>query len=1195
MERELPETDLETELRHQRSHRAWSLPAGWLADGGDGGGCRWIRRGASALASVPDPPHAMSWFNTSHLSSFAKQALSQAQKSIDRVLDIQEDEGGPWVAGVGGGGPGPGYQQATLSGKSSLINEGWVSTQWGSSSEDNPELQSGASPKAITTPVTRTVVDESETFFNAFLNSSDVQIMEQIPVVSTPPSKSQLPNEVEATLTVHFTESVELNVPEKASSDEDCTDLVHIDLEVTDQLNDHQALCAKSKSATSSESEGLQSDDQVKLIVTENECVSGTAEVTKPNTLIASSIERVRKNSEKTPSPPNSPSKSDTASAKDSLLEAKEQKSEDRQSNTPSPPISTFSSGTSTTSDIEVLDHESVISESSASSRQEAVDSKANLHLMQTSFQLLSTSACTEYHPLDEYQKLTESSGSSDAFERIDTFSMQSLDSRSVSEINSDDETSGRGCNVASGSLTQSVNGSPTVDLVENGDESTNDAQKENVLDESEMEESGRSATPVNSEQPEIWPVLGLTIIENQGAECTVINRLPEGAAGDECQPRNEHDLQQITDDLADRLEKRETQLLSVSKDKAALEEAIDNLKDEMIRLKEESSSISSIKDEFTQRIAESEKKAQLACKERDDVKKELKTLKAELATRFTSNETADLVREKDEQIRGLLEEGEKLSKQHLHNSNTIKKLRTKEKEHEALISKQNKKAKEQEEEIKDLQQVLDGKEEVEKQHRENIKKLHAVVERQEKEFSKLQVNLDELHENNRSLQSALDGSYKELAELHKSNAAKDSEAQEAALSREIKAKEALSVALERAQEEARQQQEALADQVADLRLGLQRAEQQQARKEDYLRHEIGELQQRLQEADNRNQELSQSVTSASRPLLRQIENLQATLVAQSTSWEKLEKNLSNRLADGQAQLAAALEKERTVSEELLTLRMQVSSLDSQHGLLRQEKCRLLAQLESERDRLEKTEDESSRQHVAFDNLKTEYMKALEETKKEKNALTNQLEMEKLKVEQERQKAILAQDTLKEKERRLLANQLPEALTSTPTLSRSSSISGTEMAILQTSNHFQDDLFEHSLTPLTTSASNNNLYDVLRMGGESSIFENLQSQLKLREGEIVQLQFEISNLERSRAIMAEELVKLTTQNEELQEKVDEIPKLRAQLWDIDQRYNTILQMYGEKAEEAEELRLDLEDVKNMYKTQIDELLKQRLT
>ncbi|XP_048462730.1 TATA element modulatory factor [Rhincodon typus] len=819
--------------------------------------------------------------------------------------------------------------------------------------------------------------------------------------------------------------------------------------------------------------------------------------------------------------------------------------------------------------------------------------------MMQTSFQLLSTSACTDYQRLDEYQKLTESCGSSDAFERIDTFSVQSLDSQSVSEINSDDEMSGRGCNVTAVSLPPSVcNTLPAEHLVKNVGENTSESQKENTLDENEMEESGRSATPVNSEQPEILPVIGLTVIENHNTESIVTNRLSEGKISAECQPNGKFDnfkLQEIIDELTDKLEKREAQLLSVSKDKAKLEEAIDNLQDEMVRLKEESNSIAAIKDEFTQRIAESEKKVQLACKERDNIKKELKTMKAELSTRFTCNETADLVREKDEQIRGLMEEGEKLSKQLLNNSNIIKKLRVKEKENETMIAKQSKKTKEQEEEIKHLQQVLDGKEEVEKQHRENIKKLNGVVEKQEKEISKLQISLEELQENNRSLQSALDSSYKELAELHKANAAKDSEAQEAALSHEIKTKEALSVALEQAQEEARQQQEALAVQVADLRIGLQRAEQQQARKEDYLRQEIGELQQRLQDADNRNQELSQSVTSASRPLLRQIENLQATLVAQSASWEKLEKNLSNRLADSQAQLAAAVEKERSVSEELLTLRTQVSSLDSQNSLLRQEKSRLQAQLESERIRLEKTEDESNRHHVEFDNLKTECIKALEEAKKEKIALTNLLEMEKLKVEQERKKAILAQDALKEKERKLFTNPGLEPASSTPTLSRSSSVSGAEMASLQASINSQDDLFEHSFATMTASTSGNNLYEALRMGAGSSIFENMQSQLKQREGEIAQLQLEISNLEKTRTIMAEELVKLTTQNDELQEKLNEIPKLRVQLRDIDQRYNTILQMYGEKAEEAEELRLDLEDVKNMYKTQIDELLKQRLT
>lgn len=42
----------------------------------------------------------------------------------------------------------------------------------------------------------------------------------------------------------------------------------------------------------------------------------------------------------------------------------------------------------------------------------------------------------------------------------------------------------------------------------------------------------------------------------------------------------------------------------------------------EMISLQEESSAVQSLKDEFTQRIAEAERKAQLACKERDIAKK---------------------------------------------------------------------------------------------------------------------------------------------------------------------------------------------------------------------------------------------------------------------------------------------------------------------------------------------------------------------------------------------------------------------------------------------------------------------------------------------------------------------------------------------------------------------------------------------
>lgn len=1093
----------------------------------------------------------MSWFNASQLSSFAKQALSQAQKSIDRVLDIQEEEPGAWAQTIPYGEPGI----------SPPVSGGWDTSTWGIKSNAEPQSQPAASPKAITKPVRRTVVDESENFFSAFLSPADVQTIQKSPVVSKPPAKSQRPEEeVKSTLqeTVHTGGSRTPETTESKGTDPfPCV-----------SPGENRAVATLSPKTEGEHGETVNKDSDMKVSTT--------------SLKVSESVINVKTTRE---SVSNMSMQSPTAETKDIASEAKEQKHEDRQSNTPSPPVSTFSSGTSTTSDIEVLDHESVISESSASSRQETTDAKSSLHLMQTSFQLLSASACPEYNRLDDFPKLTESCCSSDAFERIDSFSVQSLDSRSVSEINSDDELPGKGYALVPIIVNPSTPKTKVVEPVEGKSEEVN----ETVIptEETEMEESGRSATPVNCEQPDILvsspPINeGHTVLDKVAEQCEAAGSQPEALS-------EEEDICKKVAFLNEKLDKREAQLLSLSKEKALLEEAYDNLKDEMFRVKEESSSISSLKDEFAQRIAEAEKKVQLACKERDAAKKEIKTMKEELATRLNCSETSDLLKEKDEQIRGLLEEGEKLSKQQLQSSNIIKKLRAKDKENENIIAKLKKKVKELEEELQHLKQVLDGKEEVEKQHRENIKKLNSVVERQEKDLGQFQAAMNELEEKNRSIQAALDSAYKELTDLHKANAAKASEAQEAALSHEMKAKEELSAALEKVQEETRQQQEALAIQVGDLRLALQRAEQTAARKEDYLRHEISELQQRLQEAENRNQELSQSVSSTTRPLLRQIENLQATLGSQTSSWEQLEKSLSDRLGESQTLLAAAVERERAATEELLANKIQLSSMESQNSLLRQENSRFQAQLESEKNRLIKLEDEKNRYQVELENLKDDYVRTLEETRKEKTLLSSQLEMEKMKVEQERKKAIFTQEAIKEKERK------PFSVSSTPTMSRSSSISGVEMAGLQTSFLSQDEPHDLSLGPMSVSASGSNLYEAVRMGAGSSIIENLQSQLQLREGEITHLQVEIGSLEKTRSIMAEELVKLTNQNDELEEKVKEIPKLRTQLRDLDQRYNTILQMYGEKAEEAEELRLDLEDVKNMYKTQIDELLRQRLS
>ncbi|KAJ3601916.1 hypothetical protein NHX12_029677 [Muraenolepis orangiensis] len=994
----------------------------------------------------------MSWFNASHLSSFAKQALSSAQKSIDRVLDIQdEDQWGDTVVMPYDGLP----VETTLGG-------GWGAGQWESALAEEEEEEETTSSEAITTPVTRTVLDEGDNFFTAFLPPGDAQDTPNAHIVSVAPKTKRRPRQEKQT-----------NSPEP---------VVLRELQFFDDPD------ATSPPDASTEPESASPSDPA-------------------------------------PPPPPPP----PALNKPAQPDTKDAKAEDRQSDTPSPPVSAFSSGTSTTSDIEVLDHDSVLSESSAGSRQETAEAKAGLHLMQGSFQLLSASACGEFPRLEDYAKLTESCGSSsDAFERIDSFSVQSLDSRSVSEVNSDDE----------------VPGSRTLASVTAGPE------------------PALQDTPPQPITKEMRSVSTCQILE----------------------------LQKVIDELSTRLEKRESQLLTVSQEKAGLEEECDNLRDEVVSLKEESSTVQSLKEEFTQRIADTERKAQVACKERDIAKKEVKGMRDELSTRLNSNETLEIIREKEEQIRGLLEEGEKLSKQQLQHCNIIKKLRVKEKDSDARASKQSRRLGELEEELGQLQQVLDGKEEVEQQHRENIRKLNGVVEQQEKEATRLQVDSEELQEKTRSLQAALDNSYKELAELHKAKASRASEAQEAALSRETQAREQLTLTLDKAQEEARMQQEALANQVADLRVALQRAEQQQARKEDYLREEISQLQQRLQEGESRNQELSQGMTSATRPLLRQIENLQASLGGQTVSWEKLERNISDRLADAQEQLAVAVERERAATEDAMAGRSQLASLESQNSLLRKEKARHLVQLDTEKNRREKLEEDSSREHVELENLRGEHSRTLEEAKKEKLLLTNQLEMEKMKVEQEKKKSYLALE--KERKALLLAVGQPPT-SSTPSLSRSSSVSGADHAGLYASSFSQEDSVDHalSLMPMSASISGTNLYEAARLSGGSSILENLQSQLKLRDGEIGQLQSEISSLERSRSVMAEELVRLTNQNDDMEDLVKDIPMLQVQLKDLDQRHNTILQMYGEKAEEAEELRMDLDDVKNMYKTQIDELLK----
>lgn len=69
---------------------------------------------------------------------------------------------------------------------------------------------------------------------------------------------------------------------------------------------------------------------------------------------------------------------------------------------------------------------------------------------------------------------------------------------------------------------------------------------------------------------------------------------------------------------------------------------------------------------------------------------------------------------------------------------------------------------------------------------------------------------------------------------------------------------------------------------------------------------------------------------------------------------------------EAQSQLANAVEKERFASEKLMEVTIRVSSLESQISSLRQERSRLIAELDVERSKVELAEEAKNKLVVSW-------------------------------------------------------------------------------------------------------------------------------------------------------------------------------------------------------------------------------------
>ncbi|KAI4471124.1 tata element modulatory factor tmf1 [Holotrichia oblita] len=631
-------------------------------------------------------------------------------------------------------------------------------------------------------------------------------------------------------------------------------------------------------------------------------------------------------------------------------------------------------------------------------------------------------------------------------------------------------------------------------------------------------------------------------------------------------------------------LESREAKLIEISRKYIELQEANNDLKQQLTVINDkqiDSPDLSQVTEEYTQRLSALERKFQQAIRDKDSLKKQLDQCKQEATLKLNKSEMDSMVLEKDGLIKELREEGEKLSKQQLQHSNIIKKLRTKEKEHENTIKYLKDNVEGLTSETERLKRSLTAKEDVERSQIEAVHQLTAKNKKLENEVNQLKGNVDDLTQKHETVKKSLDAAKRELVDKNKTSS-------------ELLAREQLLQNLENQKRMTESQNEEVINQLEDLRLKLRDTEQQHSRKEQSLRMENNELLRRLEDAERRSEELAQATMEVNKPLIRQLESLQATYNKKVTHFEQIEQGMQSKISefmtimscmsllklnvsdDIQSRLQTLTDLERTAREDCITLKSKLVNVETQLSDAMREKDQLRLQIDRlQTEHMLKEQDLRSQIDNLQQTLKAE-QESNEEKKKEITSLQHKLSIEKVTSEAEKRRVLALQEQVQDKSE-LLSNAGQSTNTpgdSSPTLSLGR-VSLSES--LSSSLWLPDEAFDTSVPGKCTN--------LLEM-------QYIQSNLKQREGEVQQLMWELNRREHERTILNSEISNLLAKVENLESKTAANERLQSQFNELQQQYDTLCQLYGEKVEETEELKLDLLDVKEMYKSQIDELLKQ---
>ncbi|ODM21960.1 hypothetical protein SI65_02804 [Aspergillus cristatus] len=577
-------------------------------------------------------------------------------------------------------------------------------------------------------------------------------------------------------------------------------------------------------------------------------------------------------------------------------------------------------------------------------------------------------------------------------------------------------------------------------------------------------------------------------------------------------------------------------------------------------------------------------------------------------------------LREKDEKIALLLEEGQKLSKSEMDHRTALKKLRQQLIENSKSQTEAKKKTEKLETELSNAEARAQRAEAAEKRANDSLAS-----------HTKTSRDLEAVKSERNALNETIQEMKGQLARAVARAETAESKAQSDALEQEKWRTSQLEEELTNSKTEHDLNEEKLNREINDLKEKVEQEKGRARMLETELKGEQSVLESKMESLRTKAEEASSGAAGESQAkLLRQIETLQTQYAVASENWQTLEGSLLSRLANLEKERDDVAQREGELRRKVREVNLKAKKADEELEDAKEAAHDLNNQLEErtlEIQKLEQKLQKASDDLIAAQKDFTEQKKAYEAT------WTQKLEDERARWrEQIIPPAPAFQSPRNESpvtfNRKAMTLDPPGSFSDSRPTSRRSSVmpfASPDIGTPPRQNSFPASTQGVFSPPVAGSLHNQPITEMPSIhldpdemsgfgtpsayGGQSRGINDIISESTVGAGPSVQLVERMSaavrRLESERAASKDELARITSQRDEARKQVVDlmretdqkkatdarIQELEAQMEELDQRYLTTLEMLGEKSEQVEELQADIADLKKIYRELVDSTMK----